>query len=47
MGEVILKINIVQAEKIEAEIYVNQDKSLSVYKHWLNINFFCFFLMNY
>jgi hypothetical protein len=33
MGEVILKINLVQAEKIETEVYVNQDKSLSVYKH--------------
>jgi hypothetical protein len=29
IGEVILKINIVYAEKIKAEVYVNQDKSLS------------------
>ena len=29
IGEVILKIKIVSAEKIKAEVYVNQDKSLS------------------
>jgi hypothetical protein len=29
VGEVILKINIVKVDKIKAEVYVNQDKSLS------------------
>jgi hypothetical protein len=29
IGKVILKINIVYAEKIKAKVYVNQDKSLS------------------
>jgi hypothetical protein len=29
IGEVFLKINIVKAEKIKAEVYINQDKSLS------------------
>jgi hypothetical protein len=29
IGAVILKINIVYAEKIKAEVYVSQDKSLS------------------
>jgi predicted nucleotidyltransferase component of viral defense system len=49
IGEVILKINIVFAEKIKAEVYVNQDKSLFDLQTLINLNihFFCIFLMNY
>jgi hypothetical protein len=44
IGEVILKINIVQAEKMKAEVYVTN--LYPIYKHWLNIYFFYIFLVN-
>jgi hypothetical protein len=49
IGEVILKINIVYAEKIKAEVYINQDKSLSDLQTLiLNIHFnIWIFFMNY
>jgi hypothetical protein len=51
IGEVILKINIVQAEKIKAEVYVNQDKSLSDLQTLIKHSFLLYFprelLMNF
>jgi hypothetical protein len=43
IGEVILKINIVQAEKIKAEVYVNQDKSLSDLQTLIKHSFLLYF----
>jgi hypothetical protein len=51
IGEVILKINIVQAEKIKAEVYVNQEKSLSDLLTLIKHSFLLYFprelLMNF
>ena len=38
ISEIILKINIVYAKKIKAEVYVNQDKSLSDLQTSINLN---------
>jgi hypothetical protein len=43
IGEVILKINIVYAEKIKAEVYVNQDKSLSNLQTLIKHSFLLYF----
>jgi hypothetical protein len=43
IGEVILKINIVLAEKIKAEVYVNQDKSLSNLQTLIKHSFLLYF----
>jgi peptidoglycan biosynthesis protein MviN/MurJ (putative lipid II flippase) len=42
-GEVILKINIVLADKIKAEVYVNQDKSLSDLQTLIKHSFLLYF----
>ena len=51
IGEVILKINIVQADKIKAEVYVNQDKSSSDLQTLIKHSFLLYFphelLMNF
>ena len=51
IGEVILKISIVYAEKIKAEVYVNQDKSLSNLQTLIKHSFLLYFprelLMNF
>ena len=47
IGEVILKINIVQDEKIKAEVYVNQDKSLSDLQTLIKHSFLLYFPLNY
>ena len=51
IGEAILKINIVKAEKIKAEVYVNQDKSLSDLQTLIKHSFLLYFprelLMNF
>jgi hypothetical protein len=51
IGEVIFKINIVKAEKIKAEVYVNQDKSLSDLQTLIKHSFLLYFprelLMNF
>jgi hypothetical protein len=44
IGGVILKINIVQAEKIKTEVYVNQDKSLSDLQTLIKHSFVLYFL---
>jgi hypothetical protein len=43
IGEVILEINIVKAEKIKAEVYVNQDKSLSDLQTLIKHSFLLYF----
>jgi hypothetical protein len=51
IGEVILKINILEVEKIKAEVYVNQDKSVSDSQTWIKHSFILYFprelLMNF
>jgi hypothetical protein len=51
IGEVILKINIVCAEKIKTAVYVNQDKSLSDLQTLIKHSFLLYFprelLMNF
>jgi hypothetical protein len=51
IGKVILKIKIVSAEKIKAEVYVNQDKSLSDLQTLIKHSFLSYFhrelLMNF
>jgi hypothetical protein len=51
IGKVILKINIVYAEKIKAKVYVNQDKSLSDLQTLIQHSFLLYFprelLMNF
>ena len=43
IGEVILKINVVKAEKIKVKVYVNEGKSLSTYKDTTRLWFFFVF----
>jgi hypothetical protein len=43
ISEIILKINIVYAKKIKAEVYVYQDKSLSDLQTSINLNIISLF----
>ena len=47
IGEVILKINAVQAEKIKVKVYVNQHESVSHIRYETLMIFLCVFFMNY